>query len=185
MRPRVSGIQVADAPAAWAALGFEVEHATVWIDGVAIRLGGEGRGITGWTLGPWPDPAPQPAGVHPNGVEAIDHIVLVTGGWDATVEALAAEGIELSREARRGDLRQGFVRLGAVVLEVVHREDHEGPAGFWGLTFVADLDSLGAQLGDRLGTVRDAVQPDRRIATLSSAAGLSHAIAFMTPEPGI
>jgi hypothetical protein len=48
---------------------------------------------------------------------------------------------------------------------------------------VADLDALAARLGDHLGRIKDAVQPGRRIATLSGAAGLGEAVAFMSPEP--
>jgi hypothetical protein len=41
-----------------------------------------------------------------------------------------------------------------------------------------------AVLGDLLGSLRDAVQPGRRIATLRREAGLGPAIAFMTPGAG-
>ena len=49
---------------------------------------------------------------------------------------------------------------------------------------VSDLEVLADRLGDRLGSVTDAVQPGRRIATLKASAGLGEAVAFMTPEPG-
>jgi hypothetical protein len=38
-----------------------------------------------------------------------------------------------------------------------------------------------ASLGDRVGEVRDAIQPGRRIATLRRSAGLSLPVALMTP----
>lgn len=184
MRPRIAAIDVADPPAAWAALGFERAGDTIWIDGVAIRLGGEGEGITGWELGPWPDPPPGPAPAHPNGITGIDHLVLASGDWDATLTRLAGEGIEITREAARRGLRQGFVRLGSVILEIVCKDDIPAPDRFWGITLVADdLDALAERLGERLGGVRDAVQPGRQIATLRPDAGLSPAVAFMTPEP--
>ena len=60
----------------------------------------------------------------------------------------------------------------------------DGPARFWGLVvIVSDLDALALELGERLGTVRDAVQPGRRIAPLRPSAGLGPALAFMDPEP--
>jgi hypothetical protein len=45
---------------------------------------------------------------------------------------------------------------------------------------VSDLDGLASRLGDRLGSVHDAVQPGRRIATLREAAGVSPPLAFMS-----
>jgi hypothetical protein len=53
---------------------------------------------------------------------------------------------------------------------------------FWGLAMtVADIDACAALLGDRLGPVKDAVQPGRRIATLRhEACGLTVPIAFMS-----
>jgi hypothetical protein len=48
---------------------------------------------------------------------------------------------------------------------------------------VADLDALAARLGEQLAPAKDAVQPGRRIATLRAGAGVSPAMAFMTPEP--
>jgi hypothetical protein len=51
------------------------------------------------------------------------------------------------------------------------------------VVIVEDLDALAQGLGEQLGSVRDAVQPGRRIATLHSSAGLGQPVAFMTPEP--
>ena len=85
-----------------------------------------------------------------------------------------------------GGVRQGFRRLGPAILELVEaRDPDDGPARFWGLVvIVSDLEVLADRLGDRLGSVTDAVQPGRRIATLKASAGLGEAVAFMTPEPG-
>ena len=79
---------------------------------------------------------------------------------------------------------QSFRRAGGgVVVEVVHGPDvPEGPARFWGLVVtVADLDAAAEQLGERLGAVKDAVQPGRRIATVRREAGLGLPVALMTP----
>jgi hypothetical protein len=56
------------------------------------------------------------------------------------------------------------------------------PARFYGIAFtVDDLDATAALLGDRLGRVKDAVQPGRRIATLRREAGAGIPLAFMSP----
>ena len=55
----------------------------------------------------------------------------------------------------------------------------------WGLSpTVADLEACARLLGDRLGPIKEATQPGRRIATLRhGACGLTVPIAFMSPEP--
>jgi len=78
-----------------------------------------------------------------------------------------------------------FFRLGEVILEVVGSPGAtgDGPSSLWGITFaVADLDALvaGAEPG-LFGAPRAAVQEGRRIVTVTKAAGLSVALAFITP----
>ena len=68
-----------------------------------------------------------------------------------------------------------FVRFGPLIVEVV---EAGGQARFWGLTVtVPDVDALAGPL---LGSVRPAVQPGRRIATVRREAGLSVALALMS-----
>jgi hypothetical protein len=70
------------------------------------------------------------------------------------------------------------MRLGELILEVVERPG--AAVAFWGLVVVVpDLDGLGPLVGDP----KDAVQPGRRIATVRPEAGLTTALAFMTPRP--
>ena len=78
----------------------------------------------------------------------------------------------------------GFRRLGPAILELVETKDGpSGPARFWGLVVVVDdLHALAGRLGEQLGSIRDAVQPGRRIATLRASAGLGEAVAFISPE---
>jgi len=143
------------------------------------------------------DKCVEPAPEHPNGVAAIDHVVAISSDLDRTVAALQAAGLDLRRVREEptpaGAPRQASFRLGATILEVVQEpeeatERHGGdrPAFFWGLAFVApDLERTVAHLGeDRVSTIRDAVQPGRRIATLRRGAGLSVPVALMTPVPG-
>jgi hypothetical protein len=198
--PELAELVIADPPDAWRELGFEVdEQDHLDIGGVRIRLGGEGSAITAWSLmrvnamgsiDGLPSPVPRvlyppPFKTHPNGATGIDHIVILSSSLDRTAAALERAGVELKRtqESERG--RMGFRRLGPAVLEVVQRDDLESDeARFWGLAVVViSLEEIAERLGDRLGPIKDAVQPGRRIATLRADAGLSVPLAFMSPEP--
>lgn len=130
---------------------------------------------------------------HPNGVEAIDHVVVISPQLDRTVAAFEAAGLDLRRIREEptpaGAPRQAFFRLGAEIVEVVQepaevaaRAGGPGrPAFFWGLALrCADLDATVAGLGERSTPVRDAVQPGRRIASLRRDAGLALPVALMS-----
>ena len=97
---------------------------------------------------------------------------------------LEEAGIALRRIRDAGGFRQGFRRLGPVILEIVEAPKMPpGPARFWGLVvIVADLVGVRARLSPHVGEIRDAVQPGRQIATLAQSAGLSPRIAFMDPD---
>jgi hypothetical protein len=183
-------------PGAWSDAGFAVGEAGAMAGTVRLDFG-PGKGVLGWRLGETEDEvdglpvAPPKDGeatgaVHPNGVTYIDHLVVLTPDLERTTAAL--EGVGLGRRRVRevetddGPLRQGFFRLGEVILEVVaHPNVEAGPARFWGITFtVADLDAAAELLGDRLGTIRDAVQPGRRIATVRRSAGLGLPVALIS-----
>ena len=192
--PTLEELEIADEPADWRALGFDVEDGACQVSSVRLRLVGKGprRGILGWRLG-GAEPAATHAPPQPNGVARIDHVVLLSPDLDRTVEELRSEGFELRRiregETPGGSPRQAFFRVGEPILEVVQAPEGtsvarnpDGPARLWGIAFlVEDLDATGSALGDLLGTPRDAVQPGRKIATLRPEAGLGPAIAFMTP----
>lgn len=119
----------------------------------------------------------------------IDHVVVFTPDLERTTSAFEAAGIERRRlrevESEGGLLRQGFFRLGEVIIEVAeHPKIEPGPARFWGITFtVTDLEACAEMLGESIGSIRDAVQPGRRIATVRSTAGLGMPVAFMTSPP--
>jgi hypothetical protein len=199
--PILQEVLVAGDPAPWRDLGFALDGEAARVGGVVLRAGAAGKGMVGWSLGgvergdvdglpviaPGPVPSEEP---HPNGALGIDHVVVSTPDLVHTVGAFEAAGLRLRREREAGSeeqpLRQAFFRAGEAIVEVVGRPDaaREGPARFWGLVFnVADLDACAERLGDRLGRVRDAVQPGRRIAPVRREAGLPLAVALMTPEP--
>ncbi|MBK5220057.1 MAG: glyoxalase [Thermoleophilia bacterium] len=208
MSPTIDVLLVADPPEVWSALGFEVDGGVCVVGEVRIRLAGPeaGRGLVGWSLRdvasteleglPTTRSEPTPpsqAGLHPNGVTALDHVVAITPALERTVAVLEDAGLDLRRIREEptpaGAPRQAFFRLGATILEVVQEPDEvvaekgtERPAFFWGLAFVApDLEATVAGLGDAVSEVRAAVQPGRQIATLRRSAGLSLPVALMTP----
>ncbi len=206
----IEQLTIADEPATWAALGFAVEGDVCRVGELPIRLAGRaaGRGLVAWTLrgassdaldglpttradDPPPPSAPPPS--HPNGITGFDHVVAIAPALERTVAALQAAGLDLRRIREEptpaGAPRQAFFRLGGTILEVVQVPEDalersggpDGPAFFWGLALVApDLDATVAQLGERVGEIRDAVQPGRRIATLRRSAGLAVPVALMT-----
>jgi hypothetical protein len=206
----IDELTVADLPDAWLALGFDLDGDTCVVGDVRIRLAGldVGRGLSGWSLrdierteldglsttrSVRQPPSERP--VHANGVTALDHVVVITPALDRTVGVLRGAGLDLRRireeptPARAP--RQAFFRLGATILEVVQQPPEaielgggDRPAFFWGLAFAAlDLEATVAGLGDRVGEIRPAVQPGRRIATLRRSAGLAAPVALITPPP--
>jgi hypothetical protein len=202
-RPELAALQIADPPDGWAALGFTVgEDGIITIGGVELWLDAAGHGITGWTLRRTAQPGdvdglptgltsapPPPPVAHPNQAIAIDQIVVTTPDFDRTAAALHAAGLPLRRISEPGEdrraLRQGFRRLGEVILELVEAPTMApGPARFWGLVItVADLRRLHGDLAPRLTDIRAAVQPGRHITALRDAPGIGARLAFMDPEP--
>ena len=205
-QPTIDELVIADEPEAWRALGFAVVGDTAAVGSVRLRFEGRGerRGIVRWFvrrvrsleldgLETYASERPPAAGAeHPNGVVAIDHVVVLTPDIDRSVEVLRGAGFDFRRlregATPGGSVRQAFFRMGDVILELVLApegtsvaRDPHGPARLWGISFlVRDMDATAAALGELLGAPRDAVQPGRRIATLRPAAGVGPAVAFMT-----
>jgi hypothetical protein len=193
-RAEIDEIVVGDPPRAWESLGFAVADAVVALGGVRISLGARAPGIVGWSLRGArsqdldgletheSNAAPPQPVEHPVGAVAVDHLVALTPDLDRTVEKLRAAGLDhrLTRDGG-GGMRQAFFALGPCLLELAGPA--EGEVRFWGLTVVVeDLDAAAERLGERLGRVKAAVQPGRRIATLRPEAGLSVPLALMTPR---
>jgi hypothetical protein len=192
--PTLDEIVLADPPDVWQALGFDVVDEVVALGGVRIRLGGVGEGIVSWSLrnlesddldglSTSTSHASPPAPVeHPIGATAVDHVVALTPDFDRTVGKLRAAGLDYRRTREAGNgYRQAFFVLGPCLLEL--GGPARGEVRFWGLTLVVDdLGAAAERLGDRLGRVKDAVQPGRRIATLRPEAGVGVPLALMTPR---
>lgn len=205
----IAELQVGDDAAAWAAAGFTVEDDVCRLGSVAVRLAGAAgpRGVRRWVLtGAAPDvverfvaaegvatsladaPAAGTGADHRLGVTRIDHLVLMTPNIARTTASLEALGLDVRRvrdaELAGSPARQVFFRLGEVILEVIGAPEGEGdgPATFWGLTHtVGDIDAAAAQLGERCGRVKDAVQPGRRITTVRTRElGISVATALIS-----
>ena len=203
----VAELRVGDDPAAWRDAGFAVDDGGCTIGDVRVRFDDGAPGLWSWTLA-HPDlpertidldglPTtivgdgdPAVPVTHPNGITGLDHIVVSTPDIERTTAAFA--GIDVSPRRTRdttaggGPLRQRFFRMGTII-EVIGPPEPAadgGPARFWGIAVVsADLDGSAEHLGDRLGPVKDAVQPGRRIATLRTGdLGISVPVALMTPH---
>ena len=180
--PVLSEIRVAADPAAWAAAGFSVTGTSMPVGGVSIEFVEGDGGIVDWTLAP--DAPDLPATAHPNGVTENDHVVMLTPSLERTIADHEGQGIELRRiregETGMGSYRQAFFRVGRPILEVVEADD---PVRLWGITFTtADIRATAELLGDKLGRVKDAVQPGRRIATVRTEAGLGFPVALISPK---
>ncbi|SBS76859.1 conserved hypothetical protein [uncultured Mycobacterium sp.] len=205
MTVTVDEFQIADPPDAWRDAGFSVDADGVCrIGDVRVRLLGNpsGTGILGWSLRGLAaegaidgiptmtsDTMPAEPATHPNGVTSIDHVVLLSPNLARTVASLAAVGLQprRQRDAELGGqpMRQIFLRLGSVILEVVGAPDtaNEGPSSLWGITYVvADIDATASYFGDHTLPVKDAVQPGRRITTLRHRSlGMSVRTAMISP----
>jgi catechol 2,3-dioxygenase-like lactoylglutathione lyase family enzyme len=123
--PTIDELTLADDPARWAALGFDVADHSSQIGSVRVRFVEPGQaadaptssassapisGIVGWSLRDAQSaeldglpttlsarPLPPTAPAHPNGVRAIDHVVAASPDLDRSVAALQAAGLDLRR----------------------------------------------------------------------------------------
>lgn len=195
-------LRIGGDPAAWEALGFTLEGDSLTVGATRLRLAGrnDGGGIRSWSLRDLRatdldglpterSSAPPPAPVrHASGAIALDHVVVLTPDLDRTVAKLQDAGLSLRRRVEPPGapraLRMAFLRVGEAIVEVIERDG--GATGdaavFWGLVIlVEDLDAAARLAGDRLGEPHDAVQPGRRIATVTREADLGVAVALMTP----
>jgi hypothetical protein len=199
----VVSLTVASPVEAWQAVGLRVVGGRSWVGGVCLQFVApvDGRtGIVGWSLVGSPHASDTIDGLstqhvpevdiesweHPLGAIGIDHVVVMTSSIERTcgaIEQVTGEPLKRIREA--GPVRQGFHRLGPLIVEVVESDRVEAPvASFWGFVLVVDdLDAVVGRLGDDVVSApRDAVQPGRRIASIRSSAGLGLPLALMPPH---
>jgi hypothetical protein len=186
-------IVVGEGPERWSRLGFAVqEDGSACVGGLRIATGGDALAVRAAGLElERPDglvitttgEAPATAAAHPNGALAVDHVVALTDDLDRTSAALEAAGAPLRRRAEpRPGTPMAFHRLGELIVEVV--QTGARPSALWGLVVtVGDLDACARLLGPLLGAPREAVQPGRQIATVRPEAGLTAALALITPQP--
>ena len=115
----------------------------------------------------------------------VDHVVVNTPDLERTSRALhKATGAELKRIRDAGNgMRQGFHRLGDVIVEIVSTPSlPAGNASLWGFVLnIADVNEVAAYLGpDVLSPPKPAVQKNRLIATFRGAVGLGIPVALMS-----
>ena len=197
---RITQLTVGGLPTAWSSLGFSFDDSRCTFGDVAMRVDPSREpGLVSWTLG-GVAVMESPDGLETNfddrvvnaassssiiDVRGIDHVVVMTNDLQRTTEAIArvtGDPLKRVREAGEG-IRQGFHRLGSVVVEVVENP-RVTQTYLWGFVLtVANLDDVVAHMGpDVIGSPRDAVQPGRRIATIRSGVGLGVPVALITPD---
>lgn len=200
----VVALEVVSPVEPWQAIGLHVVDGRTSVGGIELRfrqpVGGEAVRIDRWVLADCPqqvtdidglatvhtDTAPPPTAIeHLLGAARFDHLVVMTSSLERTCGAIeAATGEPLKRIREAGPIRQGFHRLGGLIIEVVESERVTAPtASFWGFVLIVDdLEAACARLGaDLVSAPKAAVQPGRMIASFRAAAGLGLPIALMTP----
>ncbi len=199
----VGELVVASAIEPWEAIGLQVTGDVARIGGIALRfvpVGADGReGVVAWGLVGAPSNAVEIDGLlthhlenapdgprnHALDVVGFDHLVVMTSSLERTCGAIeAATGEPLKRIRDAGAIRQGFHRLGELIVEVVESSQYTSPsASFWGFVWnLADLHETCDRLGPGVIPLpKAAVQPGRFIASVRATAGLGLPLALMTP----
>lgn len=206
--PQLTRIEIADEARAWRSAGFHVEDdGSLRLGGTQIDLVGGSGGVISLSFSPEPevgdlDGLPlrhgQPGQTHgaiphPNGIAAIDHVVINTGDTPRSTATLVTAGFPLRRSVstkRFGPpMVQSFFWAGDVILEMIGPVPDDPDAisdgaSIYGLTVVtSDMEHTSSFLGDALGAPRPAVQSGRLIAPLlTGQLDISPAIAVMTPH---
>lgn len=194
-------LHLAGSPEPWRAIGLTVVDGRSWVGNIALRFVppvGDAPQLVGWTLAGSPTTPDSIDGVattyddgleveaweHPLGAVSFDHVVVSTNSLDRTCGAISdVTGEPLKRVRDLGQIRQGFHRLGPMIVEVVESSRTTADtASLWGFVLnVADLHDTADRLGpDLLSPPKAAVQPGRFIASFRPAAGLGLPIALMS-----
>jgi hypothetical protein len=192
---RLAALRVPGSAQPWADIGFDVVDDAVALANGAIRFGAavcslvvDGVVVDRVELEGIPiehGEMPSPVG-HANGAVELDHVVVMTDSVDRTSAAVAEVlGLEQRRIRETETVRQGFHRFADVgetrgcIVEVVERPG--AGVALWGVVMIVDdIDAAVERSNGLVGAPRDAVQPGRRIATVSRSAGLPVAVALMS-----
>ena len=202
---RICELVIGGSRANWAQVGINFSHDGVFAIGkIALRLDETlPPGMHSWALSNIDSTVVSIDGISTTGNVAndriehndaqgfvltplgIDHVVVNTPDLERTSLALhEATGAELKRIRDAGNgVRQGFHRLGDVIIEIVSAPSMaEGNASLWGFVLnVADVHVVAAYLGpDVLSPPKPAVQKNRLIATFRGAVGLGVPVALMS-----
>jgi hypothetical protein len=194
----VAELRIQSPVAPWQRLGLHVVDDATRVGGITLRFEPGDGGVVGWGLtdaqsatadidGLVTTHVPASAGHVPQHrlhIVGWDHLVVMTSSLERTCGAIeSATGQPLRRIREAGPVRQGFHRLGDLIVEVVETAQVTAPtASFWGFVWnVADLHETCEVLGpDVIGLPKAAVQPGRFIATIRSGVGLGLPLALMT-----
>jgi hypothetical protein len=202
---RIGELVIGGSRANWALVGINFSHAGVFAIGdIALRIDETlPPGMHSWSLSNIDsaivsiDGIPTTRNIGTGRIEhsdtrgfvlaplGIDHVVVNTPELERTSDALhQATGAELKRIRDAGNgVRQGFHRLGDVIIEIVSAPSMPASvASLWGFVLnVADLNEVAAYLGpDVLSPPKPAVQKNRLIATFRGAVGLGVPVALMS-----
>jgi hypothetical protein len=188
----------------WERLGLVVVDGLAQVGGVRLRFVPGTAGLVAWGLADVPraevqsegefvidglrslvaEAPPGPPPEHPLGILGFDHIVVMTSSLERTCTSIdGATGAPLKRVREVGAIRQGFHRLGEVIVEVVESPQvTDSTAAFWGFVWnLTDLHAACERLGpDLVSLPKAAVQPGRYIATVRSSVGARLPLAFMS-----
>ncbi len=199
----VGELVIASAVEPWQTIGLQVIDGVARVGGIALRfvpvgVGGS-EGIVSWGLVGSPtdaadidglathhlEEAPDGGRDHTLDIVGFDHLVVMTSSLERTCGAIeAATGEPLKRIREAGAIRQGFHRLGELIIEVVESPQVSAPsAAFWGFVWnLADLHEACDRLGpDVVSLPKAAVQPGRFIASVRASVDLGLPLALMTP----
>lgn len=200
----VGELLIASPAEPWRRIGLPVRDDTAQVGGVRLRFVPGTGGVVGWGLVGLPEPCelidglpthelpelqvPVQSTGQSTGILGFDHLVVMTSSLERTCgEIERATGEPLKRIREAGAIRQGFHRLGEVIVEVVESSQISEPtARFWGFVWnVADIHEWCDRLGpDVVSLPKPAVQPGRFIATFRESVGLSVPLGIMSaPSP--
>lgn len=201
----VGELVITSAVEPWQAIGLQVSEGVARVGGIALRfvpVGAAGReGVASWGLVGSPtdvididglathhlEEAPEGGRDHVLGILGFDHLVVMTSSLERTCGAIeTSTGEPLKRIREAGAIRQGFHRMGELIIEVVESPQVTASiASFWGFVWnVADLHAMCDRLGpDVISLPKAAVQPGRFIASVRASVGLGLPLALMTPPP--